>query len=150
MDAPGRGGRHKVRIASDLSPSPRTASPSITSRGSTYLDVSIASGGVFQHLIARGHNAFAYAFEGQGRFGVTPDDDGERIRGSALAVLNDGDLVEVRADEGAVRFLLVSGQPLYEPIARYGPFVMNTREEIEQALRDLRSDTFVWTPDRSR
>jgi redox-sensitive bicupin YhaK (pirin superfamily) len=116
----------------------------------TYLDVSIASGGVFRHPIARGHNAFAYAFEGQGRFGVTPDDDGDRIRGPALVVLNDGDLVEVRADEGAVRFLLVSGQPLYEPIARYGPFVMNTREEIEQALRDLRSDTFVWTPHRFR
>jgi hypothetical protein len=50
----------------------------------------------------------------------------------------------VRAGEQPVRFLLVSGKPLGEPIARYGPFVMNTREEIEQALRDLRDGSFVY------
>ena len=60
-----------------------------------------------------------------------------------LLVLGDGDMLQVRTAAQPVRFLLVSGMPLHEPIARYGPFVMNTRAEIEQALRDLRDGTFV-------
>jgi quercetin 2,3-dioxygenase len=51
--------------------------------------------------------------------------------------------VEVRADQSPVRFLLVAGKPLNEPIARHGPFVMNTREEIEQTLGELRDGTFI-------
>jgi hypothetical protein len=58
-------------------------------------------------------------------------------------VFDDGDAVRVVTTDQPVRFLLVSGQPLHEPIARYGPFVMNTRQEIEQALRDLQNGTFV-------
>ena len=61
-----------------------------------------------------------------------------------LAVLGDGDSVRVQAVDGPARLLLVAAQPLGEPVARYGPFVMNTRDEIEQALRDLRDGTFVW------
>ena len=64
-----------------------------------------------------------------------------------LAVFGDGDEVRVEADGSAVRFLLVSGKPLGEPIARYGPFVMNTREELQLALQDLQNDTFVWRDD---
>ena len=60
-----------------------------------------------------------------------------------LVDLSDGDYVEVRATGQPVRFLLISGKPLYEPIARYGPFVMNTMEEIEQTLQDLRNGTFA-------
>ncbi len=60
-----------------------------------------------------------------------------------LIVFDDGACVEIRAAEAGARFLLVSGKPLGEPIARYGPFVMNTREEIRQALRDLQNGTFV-------
>jgi len=55
----------------------------------------------------------------------------------------DGDYVAAKATDQHVRFLLVSGKPLNEPIARYGPFVMNTQEEIQQALEDLRNGTFV-------
>ena len=94
--------------------------------------------------IARGHTAFAYPFEGQATFGVAQDGGGQIVRAPALAVLGDGDAVEVRTASQAVRFLLVSGLPLGEPIARWGPFVMNTRDEIEQALRDLRNGTFVY------
>ena len=65
-----------------------------------------------------------------------------------LIVFNDGDYVEVRALDQGARFLLVSGKPSHEPIARYGPFVMNTREEIQQALQDLRNGTFVKEPAR--
>ncbi|MFN2166422.1 MAG: pirin-like C-terminal cupin domain-containing protein, partial [Anaerolineae bacterium] len=88
-------------------------------------------------------SAFAYVFEGQGTFRTVNDDCGEAIGHPALLVFGDGDYVEIATSEQPVRLLLVSGKPLHEPIARYGPFVMNTREEIQQALIDLRNGTFV-------
>jgi redox-sensitive bicupin YhaK (pirin superfamily) len=109
----------------------------------TYLDVSIPPNGSFSQPIERGHSAFAYVFEGEGTFGITDEGDGESVSYPKLVVFDDGDYVKVRATKQPVRFLLVSGKPLYEPIARYGPFVMNTREEIQQALRDLQNGTFV-------
>lgn len=105
----------------------------------SYLDVSVPAHASFTHQIARGHSAFAYVFEGEAEFGD------QNVSHTRLAVLGDGDYIKVSAAESPVRFLLVSGKPLNEPIARYGPFVMNTREEIEQALRDLRQGTFVWS-----
>ena len=106
----------------------------------TYLDVSVPAGAVYRHPIPRGHTAFAYPFEGWGIFGR------QMVPGPALVVFEDGDMIEVRTAQQGVRFLLVSGRPLGEPIARYGPFVMNTRAEIEQALQDLRDGTFIWRP----
>jgi quercetin 2,3-dioxygenase len=103
----------------------------------TYLDVSLASGGSFVQPMARGHSAFAYVFEGEARFG----DD--LVAAPKLVVWGDGDKVAVRAEKIPARFLLVSGKPLNEPIARHGPFVMNTREEIEQTLRELQQGTFA-------
>jgi hypothetical protein len=73
--------------------------------------------------------------------------DGVLLAAPQMAVLGDGDEVRVQADGVPVRFLLISGRPLGEPIARYGPFVMNTREELTLALRDLQNDTFVWRDD---
>lgn len=106
-----------------------------------YLDVSVPARSSFIQQITRGHAAFAYVFEGEAGFG----DDDQRVSHTRLVVLGDGDFVRIITAESPVRFLLVSGKPLDEPIARYGPFVMNTREEIEQALRDLRQGTFVWS-----
>jgi len=106
----------------------------------TYLDVSLAPRSLFSQPVERGHAAFVYVFEGEGSLGEQP---GQAVRALKMAVLGDGDLVEVRTAERPVRFLLVSGRPLGEPIARYGPFVMNTMDEIEQAQRDLRNGTFV-------
>jgi quercetin 2,3-dioxygenase len=103
----------------------------------TYLDVSLPSGGSFVQPIARGHSAFAYVFEGEARFGDN------LVASPKLVVWDDGDSVEVSAEKNPARFLLVSGKPLNEPIARHGPFVMNTREEIEQTLRELRDGTFI-------
>jgi len=105
----------------------------------TYLDVSIPAHSQFKHQIDRGHTAFAYVFEG----GATFAGDSNEIEHTRLVVWDDGDFVRVTTAESSVRFLLVSGKPLGEPIARYGPFVMNTKEEIEQALADLRHGTFV-------
>ncbi|HSB10188.1 MAG TPA: pirin family protein [Blastocatellia bacterium] len=105
----------------------------------TYLDVSVPAGSSFTHQISRGHTAFAYVFEGEAAF----TDGAPTVAHTRLVVWGDGDHVRIATGESPVRFLLVSGKPLSEPIARYGPFVMNTREEIEQALRDLRQGTFV-------
>jgi redox-sensitive bicupin YhaK (pirin superfamily) len=109
----------------------------------TYLDVSIPSGAGFYQSIERGHAAFAYVFEGAGFFESGATDSEQSIAHPRLIVFDDGDRVTAKAAEQGVRFLLVSGRPLNEPIARYGPFVMNTRAEIEQALQDLKNGTFI-------
>jgi len=106
-----------------------------------YLDVAVPANSSFTHQIPQGHTAFAYVFEGQAAFG----EDGSNISHTRLVVWGDGDYVRITTADDPVRFLLVSGKPLNEPIARYGPFVMNTRSEIEQALLDLRHGTFVWS-----
>jgi redox-sensitive bicupin YhaK (pirin superfamily) len=69
--------------------------------------------------------------------------EGTPVRATHLAILGDGDVVRVRAPGAGARFLLLSAQPLEEPFARWGPFVMNTPEEIQQALQELRAGTFV-------
>src|SRR4030095_15883213 len=99
----------------------------------TYMDVSVPPHSKFTHGIASGNTAFAYLFQGEAKFS---DGDAEKVlvRSPQLVVWGEG--VEVATDASPARFLLVSGKPLHEPIARYGPFVMNTREEIEQTLRE--------------
>lgn len=106
----------------------------------TYLDISLAPGGSFHHTIPRGHAAFAYLFEGAARFG---GGGSSAMTAPRLIVLDDGDTFEAQTENIPARFLMVSGKPLNEPIARYGPFVMNTQEEIEQTLRELQAGTFV-------
>ena len=118
-----------------------------------YLDVSLPAGASFTQPVPRGHACFAYVFEGESQFGLgcdlgyRGDLDGQLLTARSLAVFGDGDEVRVQTHNRPVRFLLVSGRPLGEPIARYGPFVMNTREELMIALQDLQSDSFVWRED---
>jgi quercetin 2,3-dioxygenase len=107
-----------------------------------YMDVSVPSQASFTQTVDAAHAAFAYVFQGELKF-INGDQRGETVVASpTLVVLGDGDLITVVAETPA-RFLLVSGKPIHEPIARYGPFVMNTKKEIEQALEDLRRGTFV-------
>jgi redox-sensitive bicupin YhaK (pirin superfamily) len=105
-----------------------------------YLDVTVSAQSSFVQPLPSGQSAFSYVFEGAGRFGGR---DQEVIAATRLVVWGDGDTVEVHTEKSPVRFLLVSGRPLHEPVARYGPFVMNTREEIEQTLRQLQQGTFA-------
>ena len=107
-----------------------------------YLDVALPPNGIYRERIAPGHTAFAYVFEGSLTFPGRGTEE-VAVEHPRLVVLGDGDEVRVTAGRAGGRFLLVSGRPLNEPIARYGPFVMNTRAEIEQALEDLRRGTFV-------
>jgi redox-sensitive bicupin YhaK (pirin superfamily) len=108
----------------------------------TYMDVTIPPHSNFTRAIASVNTAFAYVFQGEAKFS---DGDAEKvlIRSPQLVVWGEGDFVDIATDESPARCLLVSGKPLGEPVARYGPFVMNTREEIEQAVRDLRQGSFV-------
>ena len=108
-----------------------------------YLDVSLAPGARFEHPVPAGHTAFAYVFEGEGEFGVTDGRAGRKLAPGSLAVLGEGSAVAVVTDGSPVRFLLLAAKPLREPIARHGPFVMNTRQEIMQAIRDLEDGTFL-------
>lgn len=108
-----------------------------------YLDVSVPAHASFTQPIERGHTAFAYVFEGEVKFAGADQEHETEVSTPRLVVLGDGDYIRVVTAKTPVRFLLISGKPLNEPIARHGPFVMNTREEIEQALRDLRQGTFV-------
>jgi len=105
----------------------------------TYLDITIPPGAKFSHPIPAGHSAFAYLFRGAGVF----DSNGSKASAPQLVIFEDGESEKMQASAEGARFLLVSGLPLGEPIARYGPFVMNTRAEIEQTLAELRNGTFI-------
>jgi len=106
-----------------------------------YLDVSLDPGVEFIEKIATGHNAFVYAISGR----IMLDDDGGAqlsLGRDRLAVLGPGDSVRLQAGDEAARFLLIAGKPLHEPVARAGPFVMNTDSELRQAFLDYQSGNF--------
>jgi quercetin 2,3-dioxygenase len=124
----------------------------------TYLDVSVPPGQRKTLPVETTRHAFAYVFAGSGSFrdasapqGVLTDTTGEideapvlDLSGNRTLILFDrGDEVTVEAGPEGIRFLLVSGQPLGEPVAWHGPIVMNTRAQIQQAMQDLRSGTFI-------
>jgi redox-sensitive bicupin YhaK (pirin superfamily) len=99
----------------------------------TYLDISLEKGAKFTHVLPKEHNAFAYVFEGAAMVGI------KAVEKSELAVLSQGEVFEVAADAQPARLILVAGRPLREPVAKYGPFVMNTAEEIQQAIADYQA-----------
>ncbi len=111
--------------------------------GPSYLDVALPAGGAFEQPVVRGHTALLYVYRGEVSVGGASAAQGKVVGSPRLAILGDGDVVRVRAAAGPARFLLLSAQPLQEPAVRYGPFVMNTREEIAQALHELRNGTFI-------
>ena len=102
-----------------------------------YMDVKLAPGSRFVYPVPSGHTALAYVFQGTGEFA------GEVVESVSMVVFkDDGDQIEVKTDAG-VQFMLIAGAPFKEPIVPYGPFVMNTREEIQQTLEELRNGTFI-------
>ena len=102
------------------------------------LDVTLPAGGSVTLDLPEKHNAFVHVFEGEARFGS----EGRAVRPSQLGVLGPGTAVQARSVDGG-RFLVLAGKPLGEPVARYGPFVMNTQEEIRQAFADYRAGTLT-------
>jgi redox-sensitive bicupin YhaK (pirin superfamily) len=123
-----------------------------------YLDVSVPAGKRKTLPVELERHAFAYVFEGSGSFrsasqpfGVLTEknDAGndilvrEQTGNRSLVVFDSGDEVTVQAGDEGIRFLLVSGKPIEEPVAWYGPIVMNTQAELQQAFAELRSGTFI-------
>lgn len=101
-----------------------------------FADVTLAANGAVDVPVPAGHNGFIYLFEGAAKVGS------ETVSLGQLAVLSSGDRLRVEAAGQGARFLVVAGKPLREPIAKYGPFVMNTQDEIRRAIQDYQSGRF--------
>jgi redox-sensitive bicupin YhaK (pirin superfamily) len=122
-----------------------------------YLDVSLPAGQSFTHRTPRGHTVFAYVIGGKGVFCEQRDPysyqavgenyfdmQRDRLIGDGhLVVFDDGDEISVSTEKEDVRFLLISGKPIREPIAWYGPIVMNTQQELRVAFEELERGTFI-------
>ncbi len=122
-----------------------------------YLDVTLPAGSEFVHKTVRGHTVFAYIIGGKGVFcneknPFSYDAEGENyfdmerdsyIHNGTAVLFGDGDQVTVTAQGETVRFLLISGKPIREPVAWYGPIVMNTEEELKIAFEEYRDGTFI-------
>ena len=120
-----------------------------------YLDVWVPPGRRRSLPVATSRNAFAYVFGGSGRFANASDPqpvktdrigsvaEGEEADNRSLVVFDSGDEITVQAGEQGIRFLLVSGKPIQEPVAWRGPIVMNTNEELRQAFEEFRAGTFL-------
>ncbi len=102
-----------------------------------YLDVALPADATFERSLPDERNAFVYLYEGEGRLADQP------LAAHNLAVLGEGDGFSLTAGDAGARFILVAGRPIGEPIVQHGPFVMNTREEIEQAFADYRAGRLV-------
>ena len=102
-----------------------------------YMDVQLAPDMEWALPTPEGHTVVAYVFEGEAVF------SDETVSSVMMIKYEDGDHIHVKTENSPVRFMLMAGAPFKEPIVPYGPFVMNTEEEIYQALADLRAGTFV-------
>lgn len=105
-----------------------------------YLDIALEPGVAWTHDLPEGHSAFAYAYEGDATVGE--GDDARALPSRTLAVLGGGERLVLAAGDAGARLILVAGRPLREPVARHGPFVMNTKQEIMQAFVDYQEGRF--------
>ena len=137
VDLPG-GGRVKV-IAGTLTVDGKATPGPIqgVTTDPLYFDVELPAGATFRHPLAPGYHAFVYPFEGS--VDVGPAEARRPVQTHRAGILTDGDSVELTGGANGGRVILLAGRPLLEPIVQYGPFVMNTREEIEQAVHDYQS-----------
>ncbi|MCD4800030.1 MAG: pirin family protein [Methanococcoides sp.] len=122
-----------------------------------YIDVTIPANTVFKHSTKMGYTVFAYVMKGNGSFDeneytyayevedaeYSDLDNSSSIGPENLIMFNDGDRISVTSGDEGARFLLISGKPLNEPVAWYGPIVMNTQEELEIAFEEYRKGTFI-------
>jgi len=104
-----------------------------------YFDVHLAPRAVLEAPLPAGHSAFLYVYDGEALIG----EERKTVARRAAGLLSDGERVRLEGGEGGGRVLLLAGKPLREPVVQYGPFVMNTREEIEQAIADYQSGAFA-------
>jgi len=107
-----------------------------------YLDISMPPNEIFEHNINPEHTLFAYVLEGAGIFEPNAKNN---ITKENLILFENGEKASITADTQGLRFLLISGKPIGEPVAWYGPIVMNTEEELAEAFDEYRSGTFIKT-----
>lgn len=105
-----------------------------------YWDIALAPGASWQAPVPATHQAFIYVFEGDAEAG--PAESRHGVQCGQMAVLGQGEHLDVSAGDAGARLLLIAGLPLREPVARYGPFVMNTPQEIQQAFLDYQNGRF--------
>jgi redox-sensitive bicupin YhaK (pirin superfamily) len=105
-----------------------------------YLDVAVPAHTVYQHPTKPGHRVFAYVIAGQGYF---CKEKKPVVNNGTLVLFEDGNTVQIETAEDSLRFLLISGKPLEEPVAWYGPIVMNSQEELQLAFEEYREGTFL-------
>jgi len=122
-----------------------------------YLDVMVPSKSIFAYPVKKGHTVLAYVVEGQGYFDQGRDSYAYEVEGENyfdfkreclivpenLILYGDGDEVVISAEDTQVRFLFISGKPIKEPVAWYGPIVMNTQEELRIAFEEYQKGTFI-------
>jgi redox-sensitive bicupin YhaK (pirin superfamily) len=122
-----------------------------------YLDVTVPAEATFAHPVRHGYNAFAYVIQGEGYFDQNRDSYAHEVIGTnyfdfkrsclcdngTIVLYDEGDEVSVTAGGNRVRFLLASGRPIGEPVAWYGPIVMNTQEELKTAFEEFQSGSFI-------
>lgn len=122
-----------------------------------YLDVTVAPKSIFKYPVKKGHTVLAYMVDGQGYFDQGRDSYAYEVEGENyfdfkreclilpenLIVYGDGDEVIISTEDTQVRFLLISGKPIKEPVAWYGPIVMNTQEELRVAFQEYQEGTFI-------
>ncbi|MGY6275205.1 pirin family protein [Methylomonas sp. MgM2] len=106
-----------------------------------FLDVRLPAHGQFTQAVAQEHNAFVYPYEGKIEIGTA--DQSRSLESQMAGVLSAGDRIEIRSIDQPAAFLVLAGRPLREPVVQYGPFVMNTREEVDQALSDYQNGQLV-------
>ena len=122
-----------------------------------YLDMTVPPKSNFTHTVKRGHTVFAYVIEGKGYFDQGRDSYAYEVEGANyfdfkrdclmgpenLILFDEGDEVAISTEDKPVRFLFVSGKPIGEPVAWYGPIVMNTQEELRVAFEEYQNGTFI-------
>jgi redox-sensitive bicupin YhaK (pirin superfamily) len=111
-----------------------------------YIDVSVPPLSKTVHPVKRGHTVVAYVLQGKGRFGKAADRIDQPVSRETAVLFEDGDQVVVSTEDEPVRFLLISGRPIGEPVAWRGPIVMNTQEELQIAFEEYRRGTFIRHP----
>ncbi len=107
-----------------------------------YLDITVPANSEFRHPTKQGHTVFAYIIDGQGCF-CKEKDPFTYEKDETIVLFDDGDEIMVLTEEHGVRFLLISGKPIGEPVAWYGPIVMNTQEELRIAFEEYEKGTFI-------
>ncbi|HTN49292.1 MAG TPA: pirin family protein [Burkholderiaceae bacterium] len=131
-----RAGGVRVKVIAGTTSSGTRGPVTAEATDARYFDVELTTGSEFTEALPVGHAAFVVVHQGR------VDIDGQIVEAVGLAELGDGDSVVLRAAEGPARALLIAGKPLHEPVAWHGPFVMNTYEELVQAVEDYQAGRF--------